>query len=171
MMQPNGYHLAELNFGILRHDWDDPRVAEFVEALDAVNAVAERSPGFVWRLSDEEMDAAQNDPDGALGGNPRMASTLSVWEDPQSLKHFVFNTVHARFYKRGAEWFAPETGGNLVMWWVAKGHRPSIEDGKARHAYWAAHGDTDQAFGWSTLTEAGSGHQSCALNNAEVAHV
>ena len=82
-------HIAQMNWGILRADWDDPSVAEFVENLDRVNRIAMRSPGFVWMMPEEEMDAAQNDAEGVFGGNPRTASTLSVWETPQALDHFV----------------------------------------------------------------------------------
>ena len=113
-MQPAGHHLAELNFGELRHDWDDPRVAEFVNGLDMVNALAARSPGFVWRLSDEDMDHEQTSGTGAFGGNPRMASTLSVWQDAASLEHFVWNTVHRQFYDKRALWYDAVGNSNLV---------------------------------------------------------
>ncbi|GGF52254.1 hypothetical protein GCM10011319_12160 [Mameliella alba] len=65
-----GWHLAEFNIGILRYDWEDPRIAEFSDNLDRVFAVAERSPGYVWHMAEAEMDAAQTDPGGPLGGNP-----------------------------------------------------------------------------------------------------
>ena len=156
MKQPAGHHLAEFNFGVLKHDWDDPRVADFSNNLDMVNGVAARSDGFVWRLSDEDMDAAQNDPDGPMGANPRLASTLSVWRDAQSLLTFVFNTVHKQFYARRKEWYGPTDSGNLVLWWVPIGERPTFADGVARHRHWMSHGDTDYAFGWKLLPEAKS---------------
>lgn len=150
-MTPNGHHLAEFNFGLLRHDWDDPRVAEFADGVEAVNAIAQRSPGFVWMLGEEDMDAAQNDPQGALGGNPRMASTLSVWETADALHAFVFQTVHKRYYDKGETWFARETGGNLVLWWVPIGHRPNVAEAMARFDHWRENGDSDHAFGWRHL--------------------
>lgn len=153
-MQPAGHHIAELNIGILRHDWDDPRVKDFVDGLDLVNGIAARSPGFVWRMSDEEMDAAQNDPDGPLGGNPRLASTMSVWEDVESLERFVWTTVHRRFYERKAEWYDATDAVRLVLWWVPAGHRPSIAEGVERFRHLERHGDTDFAFGWKHLAAA-----------------
>lgn len=149
-----GQHIAEFNVGTLRHDWDDPRVKGFVDGLDLVNAVAERSPGFVWRMTDDDMDAAQNDPDGALGGNPRTASTLSVWEDVASLEHFVWNTVHKRFYDRREEWFDAVEDLRLVLWWVPVGHRPGTAEAMARFRHLETHGNTDHAFGWSHLKDA-----------------
>lgn len=147
-------HLAEFNFGVLKHDWEDPRIADFVTALDRVNALAEGMPGFVWRLSDEDMEEAQLAPEGALGGNPRLASTLSVWESVEALEHFVWNTVHRAFYARKAEWYDAVGNGNLVLWWVPEGHRPTAAEGMARWQHMRDHGDTDHAFGWSHLKEA-----------------
>lgn len=100
-------HLAEFNIGVLRHDWDDPRIKDFADNLDRVNRLAQRAEGFVWRLPDDEMEAAQTDPAQPLGGNPRTASTLSVWRDAASLDRFVWTTLHRVFYERRAEWFAP----------------------------------------------------------------
>ncbi|MFN3822964.1 MAG: DUF3291 domain-containing protein [Pseudorhodobacter sp.] len=147
-------HLAEFNFGTLRHDWDDPRIKGFVDGLDLVNGLAARSPGFVWRLSDEDMDQAQTDGGGVFGDNPRIASTLSVWENVESLEHFVWNTVHRQFYARKAEWYDAIGNGNLVLWWVPAGHRPDLAEGMARWQHREANGDSDHAFGWSYLKEA-----------------
>ncbi|WP_300016757.1 DUF3291 domain-containing protein [uncultured Roseobacter sp.] len=147
-------HLAEFNIGILQYDWDDPRVADFVNGMDLVNGIAQRSPGFVWMMDEEAMETAQTDPDGPLGGNPRTASTLSVWEDAESLEHFVWNTVHKQFYDRKEEWYGAVETLRLVMWWVPEGHRPSIEEAMARFRHLEQHGETEHAFGWSHLKDA-----------------
>lgn len=140
----SGSHLAEFNLGILKYDWADPRVADFVNNLDRVNAIAHRSPGFVWQLPPDQMEAGQ------LGdeGHPRMASSLSVWEDVDSLKHFVWNTVHKKFYDRRAEWYDATDAVRLVLWWVKPGHRPDFSEGIARFRHLETHGDSDHAFGW-----------------------
>lgn len=154
MIQPAGHHLAEFNLGVLKHDWDDPRIKDFADGVDRVNGVAARSPGFVWRLSDADMEAAQLDPDGPLGGNPRTASTLSVWESVEALEAFVWNTVHKRFYDRKGEWYAPTDALRLVMWWVPEGHRPSVAEAMGRFRRLEAEGDSDAAFGRSHLSAA-----------------
>lgn len=157
-MQPVGYHLAELNFGTLRHDWDDPRVRDFVDGLTLVNGLADRSPGFVWRLDDDAMGVEQTAPGGAFGENPRVAATLSVWTDPAALGQFVWNTVHKQFYARRAEWYDAVGNSNLVLWWVPVGHRPSVAEGLARHLHYVAKGSSDHAFGWEWVKPAaGSG--------------
>ena len=141
--------LAEFNIGILKYDWDDPRAADFVDNLDRVFGIATRSPGYVWHMPEDEMDAAQNDPDGPLGGNPRTASTLSVWESLGALEAFTWRTVHKKFYDRRGEWYDPaEQGVRLVMWWVPEGNRPSIREAALRLGRRASEGDSDAAFGW-----------------------
>ena len=148
-------HLAELNFGVLRHDWDDPRVAPFVDALEAVAAIAHRSPGFVWQLDEEAMEAAQNDPGGPLGGNPRTASTLSVWTDAESLWAFVDRSVHGRYLRRAEEWSVPGDRGFLVMWWVDEGHLPTLKEGMERFRHLQTHGETEHAFSFGWLRKTG----------------
>lgn len=148
-------YLAEFNIGVLKHDWDDPRVADFANNLDRVAGVGQKSRGFVWMLSDDRMEAAQLDPDGPLGGNPRTASTLSVWKTAADLHHFTFHTVHKRFYDRRAEWYDPTDAPRLVMWWVDQTRRPTVVEAADRLAHLAAHGETDHAFGWNWLRERG----------------
>ncbi len=145
-------HLAEFNFGLLRQDWDAPEMADFANALDLVNGIAERAPGFVWRMGDAEMEAAQADPASPFAGNPRMASAMSVWEDAESLGNFVWKTVHRQFYARKGEWY--DEPGQMVLWWVPQGHRPDMAEGMARWQHRKDNGDSDYAFGWSHLEEA-----------------
>lgn len=150
-MASDARHLAEFNIGTLKHDWDDPRVADFRDNLDRVFAIAERSPGYVWHMKEVEMEAAQLDAAGLLGGNPRTASTLSVWQDLPSLDRFVWRTIHRRFYDRRAEWYGPQSewsGLRLVMWWIPAGHLPGIDEAVARLTQLARSGDCDSAFGW-----------------------
>ena len=119
-------HLAEFNIGTLKYDWEDPRVADFLNNLDRV-----------------------------YGGNPRTASTLSVWQDVDSFRHFVFQTVHKQFYDRKAEWYDLDSQGTrLVMWWVPEGHIPTITEAMERFHHLEKHGNSDHAFGWSHLKDA-----------------
>jgi len=151
MTTPAGHHLASFNFGTMRYPWDDPRVADFQNALDRVNDIGARSPGFVWRLDDDAMEATQDDHAGPLADRPNTASTLSVWEGPAQLWHFVENTLHAKFMARRGEWFVPDDSGYFVGWWVPIGHRPSVAEGMNRWRDVQANGDTEAAFGASGL--------------------
>ena len=141
--------VAEFNRGLLRYGWDDPRTAEFVNGLDRVNALAERSDGFIWRCSDEAMEAAQLDPKGPLGGDPRLASTLSVWRDVEALEAFVFGTVHRVFFEKREEWFEPGQGIRMVLWTVPDGHLPSVAEAAERFDRLAREGASPDAFDWA----------------------
>jgi hypothetical protein len=143
-------HLAQLNIGRFRYPTDDPRMADFMNNLDLVNGIAERSKGFVWRLRDESGNATNFRP----YPDPNMAVNLSVWESVEALEQFVWQTVHKRFYGRQTEWFEKSDGPHLVMWWVPAGHRPSLEEAKARLEHLAVHGPSDHAFGWGSAPAA-----------------
>ncbi|MEF3047490.1 DUF3291 domain-containing protein [Pseudotabrizicola sp. L79] len=148
-----GLHLAELNVGRLLAPTDDPRVAEFMGALDRVNSMGRRMPGFVWMMEGSGEPGTGNT-ETKIGGDPQYVSNLTVWENVESLEHFVWNTVHRTFYERRAEWFEVLGTMHFVMWWVPAGHRPTLQEGLDRLAHLTAQGDSDQAFGWSYLKEA-----------------
>jgi hypothetical protein len=93
--------IAQLNIGRFRYRTDDPRMASFMANLDRINALAERSEGFVWRLKDESNNATAIRP----ANDPNMAVNLSVWESVEALERFVWATVHKQFYNRKGDWF------------------------------------------------------------------
>lgn len=139
-------HLAEFNFGTLKYNWGDRRLADFEHNLERVNRLATRHPGFVWRMPDDDMDAAQNDRNGPLADRPNTASTLSVWENPASLYKFVEKTLHARFLKRGGEWFKSDDRSHLVLWWVPVDHRPTVAEAMENWRRLQSDGPNDQIF-------------------------
>lgn len=143
-------HVAEFNVARLRYPLDDPRVADFTGNLDRVNAVAERSLGFVWRLKDEGGNATAFSRDADQMTIPN----LSVWTDVASLERFVFQTVHKRFYARRAEWFDAMEAMHFVLWPVAPGHEPSLEEAWARLDDLNTNGPSERAFGWAQAGDA-----------------
>lgn len=140
-------HLAELNIARLKYPLDDPRVAEFADNLDRINAVADRSEGFVWRLQDDSGDATSI----RAFDDPMVIVNMTVWQSAEHLERFVWNTVHKQFYAKRAEWFELMQAQHFVMWWVDEGHVPGLAEAKARLDHLAANGDSDFAFGWSHL--------------------
>ncbi|MCO6186100.1 DUF3291 domain-containing protein [Rhizobium sp. L1K21] len=141
--------LAELNIARLLYPQDDLRVKPFMDALDLVNGIAERSDGFVWRLKDDSGNATEIDP----FGDPQLIVNLSVWRDANALEKFVWNTVHKQFYRRRAEWFSVMKMEHFAMWFVEDGHTPTVDEAKERLEYLNEHGNSDYAFGWSHLPE------------------
>ncbi|SMX34112.1 DUF3291 domain-containing protein [Actibacterium lipolyticum] len=154
-MQPQGHHLAELNVGRLIAPTDDPRVAEFMGALDRINGLGKRMPGFVWMMEGSGEPGTGNT-DNKIGNDAQFVSNLTVWEDVVSLESFVWNTVHRTFYERRAEWFQVLGKMHFVMWWVPEGHEPTLDEALGRLDHLRTHGASDDAFGWEYLKEAQS---------------
>jgi len=144
MIQPPNTHLAQLNVARAVDDLGSARLADFMAAIDRVNAVAERSPGFVWRLVGDGNDAT----DVAVTTDARVIVNLSVWETAEDLEHFVWNTVHKRVYAKKAKWFEPPAEPHFVMWWVPAGHRPTPADAMVRLEQLRGEGPSEHAFGW-----------------------
>ena len=122
------HHLAQLNIARARYTNDDPRFAEFMDALDEINALAEAAPGFVWRLQDEGGNATEI----RIFDDDMLLVNLSVWEDVESLHAYVYRTDHTPFLRRRGEWFEKMEEPHLVMWWVPAGHIPSTDEAKER---------------------------------------
>ncbi len=143
-------HLAELNIGRLVAEPEDPRVAEFMAALDRINGLGKRMPGFVWMMEGSGAPNTGNT-ETKIDGDPRFVANLTVWEDEETLGNFVWNTVHRQFYERRAEWFEVLGDMHFVMWRIEPGHVPTLEEGLARLEHLKANGDSDHAFGWAYL--------------------
>lgn len=136
------WQLAQINVGRLIAPHDDPRVADFFADLDRINALADASPGFVWRLEDEAGNATaiQTTPD------PRFIVNMSVWEDAASLFAFVYRSAHTPVMARRREWFDRWDGAYQALWWIEAGTAPSVEEGLARLWRLDRFGPSEQAF-------------------------
>ena len=150
-LAPN-HNVAQLNIGVLCHPIDDPRTAGFAQNTDAVNAVAERSAGFIWRLVDEEA-ALHDEGISLFDGNPNAICTLSLWSSAEDLESFVLRTIHGSFLKRRAEWFIEQDHKTYVIWPVAAGQRPTIREGLDRLADLEASGANEGAYDFNYLRQ------------------
>jgi hypothetical protein len=137
------WHLAQLNVGRLRAPIDDPLIAEFKAALDHINAVADRTPGFVWRLQTDEGNATALHP---IDDDALVAINMSVWESTEALADYVYRSEHTAYLRRRREWFERYGRSFLVLWWVPAGHLPSIDEALARLGELEARGPTQHAF-------------------------
>jgi Domain of unknown function (DUF3291) len=136
------FHLAEINIGRFRAPVDDPMIADFVANLDRINALADGSPGFIWRLTGDGNDATDIKPDAS---DPMMAINMSVWENPQALGAFVYRSDHLPIMRRRAEWFE-KLELYMALWWVPVGHSPTVEEGMSKVETLRRLGPTAQAF-------------------------
>lgn len=135
-------HIAQVNIARMHAPLDDPLMAGFVARLAEINALADRSRGFVWRLQTEEGDATYLRP----YDDDRILFNLSVWESVESLKEYVYRTAHGEVMRRRRQWFEKFGGMYMALWWVEAGHTPSVAEAKARLEYLQEHGETAHAF-------------------------
>ena len=136
------YHLAQVNIGLLLAPLNDPRIAGFVAELGPINALADGSRGFVWRLQTAEGDAIALRP----YDDDRIIFNMSVWASLDDLTAFSYGSRHRQVMEQRRQWFARPDGPFMVLWWIPAGHIPSVAEGKERLDHLRAYGETPYAF-------------------------
>jgi hypothetical protein len=136
------YQLAQLNIGVIKGPMDSPVMADFAANLERINALAEATPGFVWRLQTAEGDATAIRP----FDDENMLVNMSVWRDVAALNQYVYTSAHVELMRRRREWFERMDEAFLVLWWVPAGHRPSVDEALTRLALLRAKGPGADAF-------------------------
>lgn len=137
-------HVAQLNTAIMVAPPDDPRVAGFMEALDEINAIADATPGFVWRLQTDDGNATGIQ----VFPNPLHLVNMSVWKSVESLRDYVYGSAHVDFFRRRAEWFEADDR-MLALWHVEPGTIPELDEAVRRSEFLQRHGTSPYAFGFS----------------------
>jgi hypothetical protein len=146
-MPRNSYHLAEINIARMLEPLDSPIMAEFTNNLDQINALAESSPGFVWRLVGEGNDATTLRP----FDDDMIIVNMSVWESVETLKNFTYKSHHTDFVRWRKEWFSKMGEAYFCMWWVRAGHTPTVREAKERLEHLRTHGETATAFTFKNI--------------------
>lgn len=144
------FHLAQVNIAIAKYTYDDPLFAGFVDNLDRIYALAESTPGFVWRHvtvnNDEEVKA--------LFGEPELIFNMSLWETKESLFDFVYASDHVEILRRRGEWFVPQNRPIMALWWQRAGTIPTPLEARHRLELLAQAGPTQDAFTFGSFFEA-----------------
>jgi hypothetical protein len=136
------FHIAQLNVGRAVASLDAPQLADFMAWLDEINALAERSAGFVWRLQGDNG----NNTELKVSDDPQFIVNMSVWESIEDLHAFTYRSDHKSVFARRYEWFERSDGPNVVMWWLPVGTLPNVHDALARLRRLAERGPTAEAF-------------------------
>jgi hypothetical protein len=136
-----GFHIAEINVARALAPLDAALLADFVANLDPINALADGSEGFVWRLQTEDGDATSI----RAFEDELMIINMSVWESIDQLAEFVYRSGHIAVMRRRREWFE-RMRVYMTLWWVPAGHTPTIAEAQDRLAYLEAHGPSPYAF-------------------------
>lgn len=136
-------HLAQVNIGRIRAPIDDPIMEGFRSQLDPINALADSSPRFVWRLQTEDGNATAIRP---YADDDRIAINMSVWETLEALQQFVYRTAHVGPLRDRKQWFEPIEGPILALWWIPAGHIPTVTEALERLDHLAQNGPSPFAF-------------------------
>ena len=136
------FHLAQLNIGRLLYPIEDPHIFEFVENLDRINALAEVSSGFIWRLKDETGNATNIE----IFSDPLIIVNMSVWESLEDLSAFAYHSEHLTIMKKRRAWFEKPTSPHLVLWWIPIKHTPTPTEAKEKLDLLKIRGESPLAF-------------------------
>lgn len=138
----NKYHLAQINIAKARDTMDSEMMKGFVDRLDEINSLADQSSGFVWRLQTEDGDSTSIQ----AFDDPNLIVNMSVWENLDSLRRFVYKSAHVELIRDRSAWFNKMVQAHQALWWIPNGHLPSIEEGKERLHHLEKNGPTEYAF-------------------------
>ncbi len=138
-------HIAQINIGRLIAPIDDPRIAGFVTQLDPINALADKAPGFVWRLQSSSGNAT----DITYNEDPTMMVNMSVWTSIDALRDYVYRSKHLGVFRDRAKWFQKMELPGYCLWWIPEGHIPTVAEGRERLEHYQRHGDTAFSFWFS----------------------
>jgi hypothetical protein len=141
------HRLAQINIGRLIAPIDDPRIADFVNQLDPINALADQAPGFVWRLQSTSGNAT----DITYSNDPSVIVNMSVWESVEALREFTYSSEHAAVFRQRARWFQKMNVPHYCLWWVLCGQTPTVAEGRERLEHYQRHGATPFSFWFSQL--------------------
>ena len=136
------FHLAQVNIGRALGPLDGPVMAGFVARLDEINALADGSPGFVWRFQTAEGNATAVRP----YDDDRILFNMSVWESLDDLRQYVYRSAHAQLISQRKDWFEKFERPFMALWWVPAGHIPTVEEAKQRLEHLQQYGETAEAF-------------------------
>ncbi len=141
------YHLAQINIARMFAPIDDPIMTEFVAQLPPINALADGSPGFVWRLQTDSGDATSI----KVYDDEFIIVNLTVWESVDALHQYVYKSAHSRVLRDRKRWFEKFDGPYYALWWIPAGHLPSTEEGKERLDYLRQRRDSAYAFSFKNV--------------------
>jgi len=137
-----GYELAQVNISRLLAPIDSPLLADFVAALDSVNAAAEEAPGFRWRLQTEDNNATAV----RVFDDDWLIVNMSVWTSPEALTAYIYDDAHRAILRDRRKWFAKPDAAMTALWWVTEGHRPTVAEAEERLVRLRANGPTAYSF-------------------------
>ena len=146
--------LAQVNIARMRHPLHDRRMQGIAQRVEEMNALAEQTPGFIWRLpgSEASEQALRAFEKTFVPFDPALLFyNLSVWETPQHLKNYAYKTIHIEMLRSKELWIVAIRSVHLALWWIPEGHRPSIAESAERLDALEQGGPSAFAFNFQTV--------------------
>lgn len=139
------HYLSQVNIAKSLAPMDDPIMQDFINNVDKINAIADTSEGFIWRLKDEDKEEA-----AAVFQDDSLIINMSIWENLESLFNYTYKSGHIEVFKRKKEWFSKMKMVHMAFWYIPEGDIPTFQDAKNRLDYLEKHGDTPFAFSFKS---------------------
>jgi len=143
-------HLAHANAAVMISNYEDPLMADFVSQLDPVNAAADLSPGFVWRLADDDVDEEA----ARIFEIDNLLFNMSVWESVDALEDYTYKSNHIEVVRKRGKWFEKPKRSPFVLWWIEPDHLPTIAEAKSRFDLLWENGPSPEAFTFASRFDA-----------------
>ena len=141
------FHIAQINIARMLAPIEDPLMADFAAQLAPVNALADESPGFIWRLQSESGDATGI----KVYDDHMIIINLTVWESVEALREYAYKGAHHAVLRDRKRWFEKFDGPYYAMWWIPAGQLPTAEEGKRRLEHLRQYGDSPYAFSFRNV--------------------
>lgn len=129
------YQLAQVNIARTVDSIESETMKGLVDQIETIHALADQYPGFVWRLKAEEVklpfqsDKLISEIDVIqIYNDPNLLVNISVWENLERYKHFVYKSFHADLLRQRRSWFEKLESTTQALWWIPKGYIPTINE-------------------------------------------
>jgi hypothetical protein len=155
-----GYHVAQINIARMKgQSINDPAMQNFVNQLDEINALAEQSEGFIWRLKSDEGNATDFNP----YNDARIIVNFTIWESVDHLRQYVYQSAHTHVMKDRKKWFDKFEKPYYVLWYIEKGNIPSIEEAMKRLEHLQNNGGSSYAFDFGEIFQRDGNHPTTGI--------
>jgi len=134
--------VAQINIAKAKDEMTSVTMSDFVARLDEINAIADHSPGFIWRLQTEDGNATSIN----AFDDPNIIVNMSVWSSIEALRNFVYKSMHVELIRDRDSWFDKILEVHQVLWWIPEEHIPTMDEGKQKLALLQRDGPCQDAF-------------------------
>lgn len=155
------HRLAFYTVSLLHEPVGHARVQGFIDRAPGVYAAADASIGFhsrsirdftTYKHSWGEIVIPKCYP--PLAPADQYATTLSLWDDLESVAAFAYKGAHGEALANKKEWFQSLGVPTYVAWWVAADHQPTWQEAADRLDHLHMNGASAFAFNMRTPHDA-----------------